>query len=80
MNAGKPHALVVAQEVESLFRNDGLAIHIPISLLSRCFEVLEGENDAKYHILFGFTKWLNIIAQRSPEEALASTEIYFLTS
>jgi len=76
LSAASPHALAVAQRVENIFQSDKSPIAIPIKLLRLCFTVFEGDSENKHHRLFSFNEWLNAIAQRDPEKALAASEIY----
>lgn len=76
LSAASPHAVAVAQQAENMFQSDMSLISIPKELLRLCFRVLEGDGENKHHRLFRFNEWLNAIAQRDPEQALAATEIY----
>lgn len=76
LNADGPHAVAVARQVESIFRSNAQPVSIPIELIQLCFREFENDSEHKHHRLFGFDNWLNAIAQRDPETALAATEIY----
>lgn len=76
LKADSPHAVTVARQVDSIFRDNTPPISIPIELIRLCFSVFENDSDHKHHRLFGFDEWLNAISQRDPETALAATEIY----
>lgn len=68
------HAIAVAQQLTSIFRETKSPIIIPAELIQLCFSVFETEN--KNDRLIGFSEWLNAISQRDPEIALAAVEIY----
>jgi len=76
LSAASPHAAAVTQKVENIFQSNKSAISMPTELIRRCFTVFEGDSENKHHRLFSFAEWLNAIAQRDPEQALAATEIY----
>lgn len=76
LSAASSHAMVVAQQVENIFDSNNSAISVPIELIQRCFTVFEGDSENKHHRLFRFNEWLNVIAQRDSELALAATEIF----
>ncbi len=76
LSTASVHALAVAQRVENIFQSDKSPIVIPIKLLRLCFTVFEDDSENKHHRLFSFNEWLNAIAQRDPEKALAASEIY----
>jgi hypothetical protein len=76
LKAGSPHAGVVAQNVDRIFRENTPPVSIPIELIQLYFRVLETDSEARHHHLFDFDKWLNTTSQRDPEMALTATEIY----
>ncbi len=76
LKAGSTHAVAVARQVDSIFRDNAQPISIPIELIRRCFSVFENDSEHKHNRLFGLDEWLNATSQRDPETALAATEIY----
>ncbi len=76
LNADGSHAVAVARQAGNIFRCNTPPVSIPIELIRLCFRVFENDSEHKHHRLFGFDEWLNAIAQRDPELALAATEIY----
>ncbi|MDH5667301.1 MAG: ATP-binding protein [Nitrospira sp.] len=76
LKANSPHAMIVARQVENIFRNNAQPISIPIELIHLCFRAFEDDSEHKHHRLFGFDEWLNATSQCDPELALAATEIY----
>jgi hypothetical protein len=51
-------------------------ISIPAKLIHRCLTIFEGDTENKHHRLFGFSKWLSLIAHQDPMQALIIAEIY----
>lgn len=76
LNADAPHARVVSQQIDHVFRGNTPVISVPIELIRLCFSVFENDSENKHHRLFGFDEWLNATAQHDPEQALSATEIY----
>jgi hypothetical protein len=76
LKTDRRHAAVVARQMENIFRDKTPPISIPIEMIHLCFSVFEIDSGNKHHRLFGFDEWLNAIAQRDPDLALAATEIY----
>lgn len=76
LNADGPHAVAVARQVESIFRDNAQPIFIPTELIRLFFSVVENDSEQKHHPPFGFDEWLNAIVQRDPDLALSATEIY----
>jgi hypothetical protein len=76
LSARSPHAEAVAHKMEHIFRDSNPPISIPIELIRLCFIAFESDSNNKHHRLFGFHEWLNAVAQRDPDLALAATEIY----
>jgi hypothetical protein len=71
-----PNAGVVAKELERLFHENEPIISIPTELIHRCLTIFEGDTENKHHRLFGFSKWLGLLAYQDPMQALAVAEIY----
>lgn len=76
LNADVPHARMVSQQMDHVFRDNTSVIAIPTELIRLYFSVLENDSENKHHRLFGFDEWLNATAQHDPKQALAATEIY----
>jgi len=76
LNAGGPHALAVAGQMDHIFGDKTAAISVPTELIRRFFSVFENNSENKHHRLFGLHEWLNATSQHDPEQALATTEIY----
>jgi hypothetical protein len=76
LKAGSPHATVVARNMDKIFRVNTPPLSIPVELIQLYFRVLENDSKGERHHPFGFGEWLNATSQRTPEMALAATEIY----
>lgn len=76
LDEGNKHAIVVAHKFNKIFRAASPLISIPISLLQRCFTLLETETDSVRRDIFGFDAWLNANSINDPLFALEATEIY----
>jgi len=78
LNANSAHANIVAQKMEKIFRDNTPVISIPIELVRLFFNALESNSENRHHSLSWFGEWLNAIAHRDPEYAIAATEIYLV--
>lgn len=76
LKAGSPNAMLVAQNIENIFRESTPPIFIPLALIQLYFNVHEIDNKDRYHRIPGFNEWLNKVSQRNPGFALDSAEIY----
>ena len=76
LNANSPHAGIVARQMKSLFEDTTPIISIPIDQIRLFFTILENNGENQDHSLYEYSKWLNAIAHRDPEEAIAATEIF----
>lgn len=78
LDAGSPHAIEVAGQIENIFNIDAGVLPVPTELIGHCFSIIEKnrDNGNGYHEFFRFHEWLNAISQQNPEDALAATEIY----
>lgn len=76
LNAGSPYAMSIAKNVNNIFRKNTPPISISVDLIQLYFNVCKNDDGDQYHRIFGFDKWLNALAQRSPELALDATETY----
>jgi len=79
LKADSHHAAAVAGHVRKIFRDNTPPISIPIELIQLWFSVFGKDSENKHRRPFGFNEWLNAIAQRDPELALAATEIYLVS-
>jgi len=80
LNSNSHHAIAIAQEMNSLFRENTPVIFIPIELIRLLFTVFASDNENKHNRHYGFDEWLNATSHRDPEYALAATEIYLAYS
>lgn len=76
LNADASHAIVVAQQIDHIFRDNTPVISLPSELLQLCFNVFMMDDKNKHHRLYGYDEWLNATSQIDSESALAATEIY----
>ncbi len=76
LTATEPHAAIIAQNMEKLFRDNASVISIPTELIRLYFTILGSNNESKLHCFINFGKWLNATSHRDPEQAVAVTEIY----
>jgi hypothetical protein len=78
LNAKQNHAVAVARKMNRMYQEDEDMpfISIPIDLIRLYFTLLDVDSKSKALDLFGFTKWLNSIFLRNPEDALTATELY----
>ncbi|SDH43870.1 ATPase family associated with various cellular activities (AAA) [Vibrio xiamenensis] len=76
LSAGNLHAIIIAHEFTSLFRESTSLFTVPIELFQRYFNLLESEIDSKRDDIFGIDTWLNAISVHEPMYALEIFEIY----
>jgi hypothetical protein len=76
LNQNCVHAEIIAKEIYNLFNDIEPNISIPIELIRSFFAAYGSNKENEHDHVFGFSKWLNVIAQCDPEEAIAATEIY----
>lgn len=76
LKSNSHHAIAIAQQMDSLFRENTPAISIPIELIRLLFTIFTNDSENKHNRLYGFDEWLNATSHRDPEYALAATEIY----
>lgn len=70
------HAAVVARKMRGLFRETKPLAVVPLTLLKRCFDLLESDTESNGREFYDFDAWLNAMSQRDPEEALTACEIF----
>ncbi len=76
LSSGSATAVAVAKKVARLFNNSGQAISIPPHLIQRCFAIFETDSENKHHNFFSVGEWLNAVAHRDPDLALAAATAY----
>lgn len=69
-------AIVVADNLEHIFRENKKTIVIPADLLRRMFEIFKHGKQNKYHHVFNIEKWLNTIVINNPDLALSVLDSY----
>lgn len=70
------HSSVVANQLAHIFHDDKSPVTLPLSLIKRCLEIFNNDEQNKNHRLFGFSEWLNAISHSNPKLALDSATIY----
>lgn len=75
LNADAPHAIAVASQMLNIFRETIAPAFIPISLIRRCFLLIQADTDKRQR-LYGFDSWLNAFSEHEPIHALDALEVY----
>jgi len=76
LNASHEHSIIVANQLEHIFRDNKPPVVVPLHLIQRCFEIFNNNEQNKHHRLHGFSEWLNAISHSTPELALDSATEY----
>ena len=76
LNANSSHAKAVAQKMSGLFQDNIPQVSVPTAFLQLFFAALKSSTENRHHYLSRFGGWLNALAYRDPERAMAATEIY----